>query len=321
MPINRRSFLRSSFAAGLASTFASQPLTFAQDGASSRKFKIDLTPGALGIGARGRDVIELAHAHGFESVQPDSSFLASLDDAGLAEVMALMKEKELVWGSAGLPVDFRGDEERFKSGMAELPKHAAALQSAGATRISTYLMPMHGSLTYMANFELHKTRLKEITRVTADHGLRFGLEYVGTKTLWTRDQYPFVHTMAETKDLIAAVDEPTLGFVLDSWHWTMAGESADDLLTLSNSDVIACDLNDAPVGIKVDQQQDNRRELPAATGVIDISAFLNALAKIGYDGPVRAEPFNQPLNAMDDAPAAAATSAAIRKAMELAKVL
>ena len=50
-------------------------------------------------------------------------------------------------------------------------------------------------------------------------------------------------------------------------------------------------------------QQDGRRELPSATGVIDVKAFLNALVKIGYDGPVRAEPFNKKLNAMppDDA--------------------
>jgi hypothetical protein len=41
------------------------------------------------------------------------------------------------------------------------------------------------------------------------------------------------------------------------------------------------------------------------------------LVQIGYDGPVRAEPFNKTLNAMDNEPAVAATAAAMKKAFAL----
>ena len=68
------------------------------------------------------------------------------------------------------------------------------------------------------------------------------------------------------------------------------------------------------------EQIDNQRELPAATGVIGIASFLKALAEIGYDGPVRAEPFNLPLRKLDDGPAAKATADAIRKAIATAGV-
>ena len=34
-----------------------------------------------------------------------------------------------------------------------------------------------------------------------------------------------------------------------------------------------------------------QRELPGATGVIDLAQFIAALRRLGYDGPVRAEPF------------------------------
>ena len=74
------------------------------------------------------------------------------------------------------------------------------------------------------------------------------------------------------------------------------------------------DLNDAPAGIPVDQQIDGKRELPAATGVIDAASFLGALQAIGYDGPVRAEPFNDAVRKMAPAEALAATKAAIEKA-------
>ena len=75
---------------------------------------------------------------------------------------------------------------------------------------------------------------------------------------------------------------------------------------------MACDLNDAPAGIPIDEQIDNRRELPAATGVIDLKSFLGVLVEIGYDGPIRAEPFNKALNDMDDREAVAATAKALR---------
>ena len=80
---------------------------------------------------------------------------------------------------------------------------------------------------------------------------------------------------------------------------------------------MSVDLNDAPIGIAVDEQIDNRRELPAATGVIDAKAFLGALKEIGYDGPVRAEPFNDAVRRMTPPDALAATIASLKRAFAL----
>ena len=97
------------------------------------------------------------------------------------------------------------------------------------------------------------------------------------------------------KELIAETGKRNLGFLIDSWHWYNSGETAADLLTLKNSDIVAVHINDAPAGIPVDQQVDNRRALPLETGVIDIDAFLNALNQAGYDGPAAAEPMSAEL--------------------------
>ncbi len=43
--------------------------------------------------------------------------------------------------------------------------------------------------------------------------------------------------------------------------------------------MLCCDLNDAPAGVLIDEQKDNTRELPCATGVIDLKVFLGALVK------------------------------------------
>jgi len=85
---------------------------------------------------------------------------------------------------------------------------------------------------------------------------------------------------------------------------------------LTPEQVVSVDLNDAPLNVPKDQQIDNQRELPAATGFIDLAGFLKALQKIGYDGPVRPEPFNKILNNMDNDQACAVTAQAMRKAFE-----
>jgi sugar phosphate isomerase/epimerase len=51
--------------------------------------------------------------------------------------------------------------------------------------------------------------------------------------------------------------------------------------------------------------------------VIDVGPFLNALNQIGYDGPVRVEPFNQALNDLSNDEACAAAAASLKKAFAL----
>ena len=280
---------------------------------------IDLACGRIGVRADQQEAVELAHRHGFESLEPNANEMGRLSDRELADLLAAMKAKGLVFGAAGLPVDFRRDDERFRQGMQKLPAVATALKRAGVTRIGTWLSPSHKTLTFLQNFKQHARRLRAVAELLGEHGLRFGLEYVGPKTSWTSARFPFIHTMVETKELIAEIGCDNVGFVLDSWHWYTAGETGDDLLSLTNKDIVAVDLNDAPAGLDVDEQIDGRRELPCATGVINLATFLNTLVRLGYDGPVRAEPFNAALRKLPKEEALAATAAAMKKAFALIK--
>ena len=316
--VNRREFVHQTAAASLVAGAAAAGLCRGFSAESKpRKMTIDLVCGAIGVSANQREAIELAARHGFESVGVDAGYLAGLSSDALAELKTLLKSKGLVFGGAGLPVEFRRDEARFQESLKALPGVATGLQRAGLDRISTWLTPCDGKRTYLENFRQHATRLRAVANILKDHNVRLGLEYVGPKTSWSSQKYPFIHTMAEMKELIAEIGTGNVGLQLDSWHWWNAGESAADILALKGSEVIAVDLNDAPAGIPKDQQVDNHRELPCATGVIDLAAFLNALNQIDYDGPIRAEPFNQTINKMskDEACAAAATS--LKKAFSL----
>jgi sugar phosphate isomerase/epimerase len=65
-------------------------------------------------------------------------------------------------------------------------------------------------------------------------------------------------------------------------------------------------LNDAPAGREPDEQIDDQRMLPGATGVIDVETFLAAVRALDFDGPVAAEPYNADLNALEPGPRARA---------------
>jgi sugar phosphate isomerase/epimerase len=278
---------------------------------------IALTPGSIGVKATQAEAIEWAHYYGYEAVEPFAGHLATLSDEELRKLRDQVQSMNLKWAAAGLPVEFRQTEEQFAEGLKALPKHARALQTAGVTRVGTWLRPTHDALTYRQNFDQHVRRLSAVAKILEDHGLRLGLEYVGPKLSWSAQKFPFIHTMTEMKELIAAMGRGNAGFVLDSWHWYTAKESGADLDTLTNSDVVSVDLNDAPAGRTVDEQIDNQRELPCATGVIDVATFLNALYKMDYDGPVRPEPFNAALRQKPREQILSVTLEAMQKAFAL----
>lgn len=284
-----------------------------------RKMTMCLTPGSIGVKANQRETIEFAHHFGYEAVQPFGDELAALSPAQLDELNGKRKAYRLAWGQSGLTVDFRKDDATFRKDLAALPPIAAALQKAGASRVGTWISPNHDSLPYLANLKQHAARLREVARILNDHGQRLGLEYVGPKTLWTARRYPFIHSMAEMKELLAEINMPNMGFVLDTWHWYTAGETPADLATLKNSDIVCIDLNDAPANIPVDQQIDSKREIPLATGVIDTAAFLNSLNQIGCDAPVRCEPFNAALRAKPREEILAVVADSMRRAFSLIK--
>jgi len=317
--LTRRQFLSAGAAAGVAALPGSDMLAgvAAPAEVSQRRFYAILSLGRLGLHASFPESLRLTVKHGFEGLDPDPDYFASLGDDGLKRLLDDLQAKNLKFGAAGLPVEFRQDEATFNDGLRKLPATADLLQRAGVWRVSTWVLPCSNDLTYLQNFRQHAYRLRQCAQILGDRGQKLGLEYVSPRTLWRSQRHPFVHTMSETKELMVAIGTNNLGIQLDSWHWFNAEETEKDLLTLCGSDVVTVDLNDAPTGLSLDRYQDDHRELPAATGVIPAKEFLGSLVRIGYDGPIQAEPFNAALRAMPLDEACAAASAAVKKALSL----
>lgn len=278
-----------------------------------RKFYTVLSLGRLGLHGTFEQSVALATKYGFEGVDPDAGLFARLSDDDLRKLLDDLKAKNLKLGAAGLPVEFRRSESEFSDGLAKLPDAAKALQRAGVRRVSTWVLPCSNELTYLQNFRQHASRLRACALVLHDHGQQLGLEYCAPRTFWRSQRHSFIHTLSEMKELQVAIGTDNLGVQLDSFHWFNAEETPEDIGTLRGSEIVTVDLNDAP-HVPLDEQHDGSRELPAATGVIPVAGFLGALLRIGYDGPIQAEPFNKALAALPVDEACNRTASAIKKA-------
>ena len=312
--LTRRGFMASAAAAAITARAAGAK----GSGKTKRKFTMALIGSAIGVKGSIRQQLEWATKYGFESIEPSLGDLRRMPTTAVYEFTAEMKERGLQWAVTGVPVNIREhSEDAFTAQLKGLEAAAKVWQSAGATRVKSAIMSFHQDLNYLDNFRLHTDRIRRAAEVLNTHGLRFGLEYLASKLLWTLQRHPFVHTMAETRELIERTGADNVGLVLDSWHWYCSRETEADILALSNKDVISCDLNDAPTGIAIDDQVDSIRALPATTGVIDVKTFLNALIQIGYDGSIMAEPFDNALNALGNEEALQRTAEAMKKTFAL----
>ncbi len=296
--ISRRTFCRSAITAAAALYFT-RPSAKASGMKNRVKFYKNLGPGHIGVKANQRQLLDYAVKYGFDGITPNLGEFENKSSVEIREWMATMKEKGVRYGASGLPVGFRRDEDRFQKDLARLPRQAGVLKQLGVKRMATWIPPGHRELTYLQNFEQHKRRLREVAKVLKDNGIRLGLEFVGPRTSRARSRFPFICTQSGMMELAEAIGTGNVGLLLDSWHWYTSHGTLEELLQLSNNDVIHVHVNDAPAGIPVDEQIDNRRRLPVTTGVIDLKGFINALVKIGYDGPVECEPFDQELRKME----------------------
>jgi sugar phosphate isomerase/epimerase len=317
--ISRRTFCRSAIAAAAALHFAG-PLLSASQAKGKVKFYKNFAPGHIGVRANQRHELEYAVKYGFEGISPDTGEFENKSASEISEWLGLMKEKGIRYGAGGLPVEFRRDEDRFKNDLAALPRQAGLLRQLGITRVATWIMPGSNELTYRQQFDMLTKRFREIAKVLKDNDIRLGLEFVGPRTSRSRFRFAFISTQIEMMELVNAIGTGNVGLLLDSWHWYTSHGTVDELLELTNNDVVHLHVNDAPAGIDIDKQVDNRRALPVTTGVIDLKGFINAMVKIGYDGAVECEPFDQELRKMEPDAAVQKTSESLNRLWDLIEV-
>lgn len=276
-----------------------------------------LNPGHVGIQhLTFEESLALAERHGFGGVDIQ---LAPLHDAVVRESAAAVREQYfrhgLRIGSWNLPfMPYRVSETGWRAELAKLPPQLASADALGARRAGMWIFPGSDERAYDENFAFHVARFQPIARVLADHGIRLGLEFIGPLTTQRQFRHPFIRSIREALELGRAIG-PNCGVLIDAWHWHAAGGTREDLKLLTRENVVHVHVDDAPIGVRRDDLIDNRRRLPCTTGVIDLDGFMQALGRIGYDGPVTAEPFDPEISALAIEQAAAITAKTTREAV------
>ena len=242
----------------------------------------------------------LAAQAGFDAVDlPMEELVGAGHVADPGSVEATLVEAGVRAGGWWLPVEFGADRVTYEAGLALLGPAAALAERVGGRWCNTWIWPFSDEVDYCANRRRHVERLKPVAVILAEHSVRLGIEYVGSRTMRDGHPFEFISTMAETLELIADIGEDNVALLLDSWQWYTSHETSADLGGLKGEQVTYAHLNDAPKGIAVDEQVDGRRMLPGTTGVIDLPTFVGALVSMGFDGPVTVEPFSAALNALE----------------------
>ena len=246
-----------------------------------------LTAGAIGVRLPFGECARLAAQAGFKGIAVNVA-----SEEGPEAVRRVLEVNKLRPAAWGLPVEFRGEEQKFRVDLANLSGFAKVAKQMGADRCSTWILPFSDSLPFEEHFELHRTRLRQCAEVLAEHGIWLGLEFVGPKTLRDGHAHEFIHTQEGMLELCEAIGTGNLGLLFDSFHWYTSHGTRDDIRKLSDALVVDVHINDAAEGRGPDEQIDNDRRLPGESGVIDLMGFLRGLKEIGYTGPVTPEPFS-----------------------------
>ncbi len=252
---------------------------------------LSLNPGAVGIAVPSLEaLVHLAAQAGFEGVDLPPGAVETEADADRAR--HLIESAGLQWGLFSRPVDFFGDEEEYRRGLERLKVLAPHMASAGCTRTYDHIWSGSDLRPYEENWRFHKERLKPVAGLLAEHGIRFGIEFLGPKTLRDGFTHPFFYRVEQAVELIHAVGEGT-GLVLDTFHWHTSGGDLETLRSLlPQVPIVNLHVNDARADRSRDEQMDMERAMPLETGVIDAVSVVALLVELGYNGPMIAEPFS-----------------------------
>ena len=238
----------------------------------------------------------LAKKYGFSYIEAGAQ---EVMENGVENVRALLQKHGMQISSANLPFHpTQLDDDAFAAAMEALPAQAAALSAVGCTRCISWIFPASDTLTMEENYAFQVKRLSAAAAVLKEYGMRLGLEFIGPYTGRKGKKYVFLYTAEEMLKLAKDCGD-NVGLLFDAYHWYTGAHNKDVFDHIPDqSCIVSVHVNDAPVGDPL-ELPDSPRALPGETGMIEIACVIDGLRKLGYTGPVIAEPFSPKLAAME----------------------
>ena len=217
------------------------------------------------------------------------------DERAAQEAAARLADNGLTWGLMPMPADFYHwelDDDAFDAALRTLARQAKIAEALGVTHAYNHVWPT-SPRPFDENFDWHVRRVRAVSSILADHGVRYGLEFLGPHELRTWQPHEFVHTLAGVLAIADAAGGQA-GVAFDTFHWyTSNGGNPDEVIYMAQhaDRLVALHLNDAVAGVPVAEQRDMQRRLPMETGVIDSRAILHRFLERDCDALYMIEPF------------------------------
>jgi len=270
--------------------------------------KLALCPVTAGGGLPWPEYVALAGRTGYDAVEVDLTAvdrMAEGDD--VQPVMELFASCRVEPGCCALPLEFRKDEATFEAGLKQLDRYARLAERIGCPRMATWVPPVFERPGREMRAILRR-RFTQAASVLAGCGVRLGLEFISPEHIRQGAGERVCIWQMQPMLELAAECGPNVGLLLDCWHWHHDPDAGvEDILRAGRDRVVHVHLNDSP-DLPPDRIRDNERLLPGE-GVIDLTGFLGALKKIGYEGVVSVEVFGRLAGMEHDAAAKAALEA------------
>lgn len=227
------------------------------------------------------DKLHAAAQAGFDGVEIfDTDFLASPLSA--LEVRALLDELGLECLLYQPVRDFEGMPEPHRTRAFERLRQKFAVMRA--LRCDRVLLCSNCSPLASPDRGRIVEDFQELGRVAAEHGVTIGYEALA----WGRHVYD--HRQAW--EIVQAVDHPNIGILLDSFHSLARRIPAESIRAIDPAKLVFVQLADAPL-LDMDYLYWSRhfRNLPGQGG-LDLTGYVAEILRIGYQGPLSLEIFN-----------------------------
>jgi 2-keto-myo-inositol isomerase len=117
--------------------------------------------------------------------------------------------------------------------------------------------------------------LRAFADIAAQYRVRIGFEFLGFADCSVR-------TLAATRDLLQEMNSPTIGMVIDSFHFHVGGSRWAELEHLDPAEVLCVHLSDAENRPMTELTDDHR--LFPGDGIIALRELIRRLDALGYRG-------------------------------------
>jgi 2-keto-myo-inositol isomerase len=245
---------------------------------------ICLNRGTTGGGLSQKEFAQFAADAGFQGCDVDFSYVDQHGSAALADLFASLNLRFGGWSPA---LDHRTGATQRGEATETLKSNAAVAGELHIDSCATWIMPS-SDLPFLETWKLTVDGLRPVAQILAEHGLRFGLEFVSPYHLRRQHSHEFIFTPGLMLELAADIG-PNVGLLVDSFHCHCSQTPWRQIAELPAGKIVLCHINDAPP-LPIEELQDGERLLPG-DGVIALGGYLSALREAGYTGPLSLEAF------------------------------